>query len=56
MKMEKFEESFQEISSLIGYLTEKKKKVDIRYYYLRAICNKKFGKYDAAKRDYRYFF
>lgn len=31
-----------------------KKKVDMTYYYLRALCNKKLDHFERAREDYEY--
>ena len=30
-----------------------KKTIDLKYYYLRSLCYKKFGNYSKAKKDYK---
>jgi len=32
-----------------------KKKVDMTYYYIRALCYKQLGQFDNARKDYEYF-
>lgn len=49
-----YEAGLKEVNELIQRLEGQKKKVDMTYYYLRALCFKKLGLFDRARTDYEY--
>ena len=56
VKQLNFEGALREIDELILKLekADPRRKIDMTYYYLRALCYKKLEQFDRAKTDYEY--
>jgi tetratricopeptide (TPR) repeat protein len=56
VKQLNFEGALKEIDELIQRMEKAdRRKVDMTYYYLRALCYKKLEQYEKARADYEYF-
>lgn len=56
IKQLQFSAGLREIDEIIQTLEGQRKKVDMTYYYIRALCYKQLGQYDLARKDYEYIF
>jgi tetratricopeptide (TPR) repeat protein len=54
IKQLQFAAGLREIDEIIQTLEGQKKKVDMTYYYIRALCYKQLGQFDNARKDYEY--
>lgn len=52
IKQLQFAAGLKEIDEIIQSLESQKKKVDMTYYYIRALCYKQLGQFDNARKDY----